>query len=155
MLHLFSLSRPQKETQWSGSTAPDGIPVGSQVRCLTVLPSEYGRGIFCTREKMHKIEQTFGCIVAQGCSKGMNIGMRRDGGQHPGVLQLPRDMLRSLGESTLVSWLVRSLQNWRMVAHGGLAASLPTLVNSEEEEVVNVLVGVQHAPPYSVNRTAN
>ena len=66
----------------------------------------------------------------------------------------PRDPLRSLGESTLVSWLARGLQNWRMVAHGGLASALPILVHSEEEEQVNVLVGVQHAPPYGVGKTA-
>ena len=41
-----------------------------------------------------------------------------------------------------------------MVVHGGLASALPLLVHSEEEEQVNVLVGVQHAPPYGVGKTA-
>ena len=51
--------------------------------------------------------------------------LRSAGDMHPWAKLVHTEAPRTLRESVLVSWLVRGLDNWRMVTKGRLAVQLP------------------------------
>ena len=48
----------------------------------------------------------------------------------------------SLEVSVLVSWVARGCRNWEVVSEGALAVQLPSMVGSQQEEAVRIVVGM-------------
>ena len=48
----------------------------------------------------------------------------------------------SLEVSVLVSWVARGCRNWEVVSEGALAVQLPSMVGSQQEEAVRIVVGL-------------
>ena len=48
----------------------------------------------------------------------------------------------SLEVSVMVSWVARGWRNWEVVSEGALAVQLPSMVGSQQEEAVRIVVGL-------------